>query len=209
MMTDNKNDKKRKKLTVSLGSDHDAWIALSKKYGVKPSTLAALVLKDLIEKDEKDADVKTQNITELVPVTGKVVLHQHLRLREDEVRLLDQYAMIMGLTRHQALVGLVRALVVDEPQFTIGEMEALNASNYDLRKLGVNVNQIAHHVNMLSKEKVSELNSKQLSELLKNLNEKSDYINSFIKTHTLKIWKLIKSSRDRTSLNSIRLRHGK
>ena len=118
-MTDNKNDKKRKKLTVSLGSDHDAWIALSKKYGVKPSTLAALVLKDLIEKDEKDADVKTQNITELVPVTGKVVLHQHLRLREDEVRLLDQYAMIMGLTRHQALVGLVRALVVDEPQFTI------------------------------------------------------------------------------------------
>ena len=132
-----------------------------------------------------------------------------LRLREDEVRLLDQYAMIMGLTRHQALVGLVRALVVDEPQFTIGEMEALNASNYDLRKLGVNVNQIAHHVNMLSKEKVSELNSKQLSELLKNLNEKSDYINSFIKTHTQKIWKLIKSSRDRTSLNSIRLRHGK
>lgn len=110
--------------------------------------------------------MKTQNITELVPVTGKVVLHQHLRLREDEVRLLDQYAMIMGLTRHQALVGLVRALVVDEPQFTIGEMEALNASNYDLQ-LGVNVNQIAHHVNMLSKEKVSELNSKQLSELLK------------------------------------------
>ena len=58
MMTDNKNDKKRKKLTVSLGSDHDAWIALSKKYGVKPSTLAALVLKDLIEKDGKDTDVK-------------------------------------------------------------------------------------------------------------------------------------------------------
>lgn len=209
-MTD-KNDKKqkRKKLTVSLGREHDDWIDLSQKYGVKPSTLAALVLKDLIKKDTKDTDVKTNSITELVPVTGKVVLHQHLRLREDEVKLLDQYAMIMNVTRHEALVGLVRALVVDEPQFTSGEIEALNTSNYDLRKLGVNVNQIAHHVNMLSEDTINKLDSKQLADLLNNLIEKTDYISCFIKAHSQKVWKLIRSSRDRTSLKSIRLKHGK
>lgn len=53
----------------------------------------------------------------------------------------------MGQTRHQALVGLVRAITVNEPQFTIGEIEQLDRSNYELHKIGVNLNQIAHRTN--------------------------------------------------------------
>lgn len=62
---------------------------------------------------------------------------------------------------------------------------------------------------MLSEDTINKLDSKQLADLLNNLIEKTDYISCFIKAHSQKVWKLIRSSRDRTSLKSIRLKHGK
>ena len=37
----------RKQLTVNLGEQHEAWLAYAKSCGIKPNTLAALILKEL------------------------------------------------------------------------------------------------------------------------------------------------------------------
>lgn len=143
-------EKKRRQLTVNLGEFHDAFLELAAKYAVKPATLAAAILKQSVSDEIQNGDKK---IALLITPNNSKAVHQHLRLREDELKVLDEYSSIMGQTRHQALVGLVRAITVNEPQFTIGEIESLEKSNYELHKIGVNLNQIAHKTNMLDLEK--------------------------------------------------------
>lgn len=105
-------EKKRRQLTVNLGEFHDAFLELAAKYAVKPATLAAAILKQSVSDEIQNGDKK---IALLITPNNSKAVHQHLRLREDELKVLDEYSSIMGQTRHQALVGLVRAITVNEP----------------------------------------------------------------------------------------------
>lgn len=80
----------------------------------------------------------------------------------------------MGQTRHQALVGLVRAITVNEPQFTIGEIEQLDRSNYELHKIGVNLNQIAHRTNTVDFKNFGPQQASIIMELINSLIDRTD-----------------------------------
>ena len=112
----------------------------------------------------------------------------------------------MGQTRHQAIVGLVRAITVNEPQFTIGEIESLEKSNYELHKIGVNLNQIAHKTNMLDLEKFKNTQAEIIMQLINSLIDRTDGCHNMIVKHIDAVWKLINSARFRTKLKQ-KLRH--
>ena len=195
--------KKRKQLTVNLGEHHDAFIKLAESYKVKPATLASMIIKQTVSEEIQSGNKK---LAELIFPTKSKKVHQHLRLREDELKVLDEYASIMGQTLHQALIGLVRAMTVNEPQFTIGELESLENSNYELHKIGVNLNQIAHKINSMELDEFKKNQSSVVISLINILIDSADECKKNIDKHIDAVWKLINSSRYRTELKH-KLRH--
>lgn len=77
------------------------------------------------------------------PRSGKLTL----RLGEAELRLLEAEAAAAGLSRTQWSVALIRRRLHDRPQFSRPEALALIEVRRELRRIGVNVNQIARALN--------------------------------------------------------------
>ncbi|MFC7380497.1 plasmid mobilization relaxosome protein MobC [Brevundimonas sp. GCM10030266] len=70
-----------------------------------------------------------------------------LRLDEADLRLLEVEAAATGLSRTQWSVALIRRRLHDRPQFSRPEALALIEVRRELRRIGVNVNQIARALN--------------------------------------------------------------
>jgi hypothetical protein len=68
------------------------------------------------------------------------------RLTASERQALVERAEKGGMTPQQWLVGLVRANLVERPQFGMYELNILGESNYQLLAIGRNLNQIAKHL---------------------------------------------------------------
>ena len=85
------------------------------------------------EEINKSKEKLNSELVTLLPKQDSKVYDQRLRLREDEIQVLYQYAQIMELSRHKAFVGVVRS---------IGEIQELSQSNFELNKIGVNLNQL-------------------------------------------------------------------
>lgn len=77
------------------------------------------------------------------PRSGKLTL----RLGEADLRLLEVEATAMGLSRTQWSVALIRCRLHDRPQFNRPEALALIEVRRELRRIGVNINQIARALN--------------------------------------------------------------
>ncbi|QTN20854.1 plasmid mobilization relaxosome protein MobC [Brevundimonas sp. AJA228-03] len=77
------------------------------------------------------------------PHSGKLTL----RLGEADLRLLEAEAAARGLSRTQWSVALIRRRIHDRPQFSRPETLALIEVRRELRRIGVNVNQIARALN--------------------------------------------------------------
>ena len=70
-----------------------------------------------------------------------------LRLGEADLRLLELEAAERGLSRTQWSVALIRRRLHDRPQFSRPEALALIEVRRELRRIGVNINQIARALN--------------------------------------------------------------
>ena len=77
------------------------------------------------------------------PRSGKLTL----RLGEADLRFLEVEAAAMGLSRTQWSAALIRRRLHDRPQFSRPESLALIEVRRELRRIGVNVNQIARALN--------------------------------------------------------------
>lgn len=191
---------KRCRLSVSLGAQYEAFVSMCKKQDCKPSALASYILKSMAQEEVRISD--DPQIKNLVTTAKSNSKHQHILLREDELAKLDRYAFIMGMTRHQAIIGIIRSVIADEPQFTTGEIEQLAKSNYELHKLGVNLNQIAHRTNTVDFSNFTDKNKEELKTLFNGLIERTDKFTKIVQDHTDKVWKLINASRIRTKLET-------
>ena len=189
---------KRQRIAISLGPQHDAFVAICKDCGCKPSAMASAIIKDCM--GQVFAGQGLNDYKKMCHAHSKSSKHQHILLNDDELESLDNYALIMGQTRHQAIVGIIRSVIANIPQFTIGEIEQLEKSNYELNKIGVNLNHIAHQTNKLSSGYFNDSNVQLLKDLNKKQFERNTYCLKVIKEHTKKVWELIQASRYRTSL---------
>ena len=70
-----------------------------------------------------------------------------LLLKESENAALTRIATSQGVSRQQFVIGLIRMAAASEVQFTKDETQALYAATWELRKIGVNINQIARRLN--------------------------------------------------------------
>ncbi|GAD58507.1 plasmid mobilization relaxosome protein MobC [Brevundimonas sp. BAL450] len=81
------------------------------------------------------------------PPTGGKSSKLTLRLGELDVALLETEAASAGLSRTQWSVALIRGRLHNRPQFTRPEALAFIEVQRELRRIGVNVNQIARALN--------------------------------------------------------------
>lgn len=77
------------------------------------------------------------------PPTGKLTL----RLATSDLRLVELEGARTGLLRTQWTVALIRSRLHGRPQFTPLEAMALIECRRELRRIGVNINQIARAMN--------------------------------------------------------------
>lgn len=93
-----------------------------------------------------------------------------LRLTAADTRRLDAAAAEMGLTRNAWAAALVRRRLSGQPTFRPAEATSLLAIQSELRRVGVNVNQIARALNTAVLEgRVLELELSSLADLRREI----------------------------------------
>ncbi len=100
--------------------------------------------------------------------------------------------------RNQTLIAIIRSFVANEPQYTHEEIVVLRDSNSELRKIGVNLNQIAHRTNSINFDRVSD--GETVKELLKRTIKRTDELSHTIDEHVAKVWAIINAGRYRKDL---------
>lgn len=71
-----------------------------------------------------------------------------IRLNTDDQRVLEELAAQEGMTLNGYVAMLLHGYVTKEPQLTTNEVQAIRESNYQLYKIGNNLNQVAKALNM-------------------------------------------------------------
>lgn len=120
-----------------------------------------------------------------------------LLLKESENAALMRIAVAQGVSRQQLVIGLIRMVAASEPQFTKDETQALYAATWELRKIGVNINQIAKRLN--EEAKAGRLRGTEAAQFLKL----STALTNRMEHVVGKVGDLIKASRARCKLVEI------
>ena len=110
------------------------------------------------------------------------------------IRMADQ----LYKNRNQTLIAIIRSFVANEPQYTQEEIVVLRDSNSELRKIGVNLNQIAHRTNSIDFDRVSD--GETVKELLKRMIKRTEDLSNTIDEHVAKVWAIINAGRYRKDL---------
>ncbi|WP_295363480.1 plasmid mobilization relaxosome protein MobC [uncultured Succinivibrio sp.] len=190
-----KTKKKRKQLSLNLGSYHDEWIKLSRQFQVRPATFAAALIRNAIEAhklqqwDASDLKALADYLSSKEKKGFKVIL------KRDELAALDRFAGHMGISKTQAIRTLIRYFTANEPQYTLDETDALEKSNGELRMIGVNLNQIAHKVNSMDVKRFNDYDAQTIKELLNRLINKTENLRGSLLDHTKKVYALINRGR--------------
>lgn len=100
------------------------------------------LLRRLIEASAADGDPRS-GPAPAEPLTGKLTL----RLGAADLAAVEAEATRAGLSRTQWVVALVRRRLHGQPQLSPSEAAAFIEIQRDLRRIGVNLNQIARTVN--------------------------------------------------------------
>lgn len=189
---------KRKQLTLNLGNYHDQWLTISNELGVKPATLAAAVIKAALDEHlQQQGNIEKKSLESFLPPKG-AKKDVRLYLNVDELAAVDRMADQLHKSRNQTLIAIIRSFVANEPQYTQDEIVVLRDSNSELRKMGVNLNQIAHRTNSIDFDRVSD--GETVKELLKRMIKCTEDLSNTIDDHVAKVWAIINAGRYRKDL---------
>lgn len=156
--------------------DYDSLkkIALKKTGSASPTSLARhLVMQTLLEKNKEPIDLNSDGRTNRLEI----------RLPEDAINALSNEASLQTMTLNQYIRLLLITHLSKDSVLTANEVKALRESNYQIYKLGVNINQVAKALNMGNATSLS------LKEL-QNLNDAID-------KHVAKVGQLLQATRKR------------
>lgn len=189
---------KRKQLTLNLGNYHDQWLTISNELGVKPATLAVAVIKAALDEHlQQQGNIEKKSLESFLPPKG-AKKDVRLYLNVDELAAVDRMADQLHKSRNQTLIAIIRSFVANEPQYTQDEIVVLRDSNSELRKMGVNLNQIAHRTNSIDFDRVSD--GETVKELLKRMIKRTEDLSNTIDDHVAKVWAIINAGRYRKDL---------
>lgn len=198
--SDSKNKSPRKRIYVDLGDYHNEWIQISERFGVKPSSFASALIKNTIDEIKQQNEIisfKLDNLAE--HIQEKRTTELKLRLNQEETAALELFAAHIGRSKTQAVISILRSYLANQPSYTLDEEDALENSNEELRMIGVNLNQVAHRVNMMDLDSFAKQDVEDVKKLIKRLTKKTETISKEIKEHTKKVFDLLNAGRHRAS----------
>lgn len=108
-------------------------------------SIAALAKKILF--DKKLIKQKNQINDDVAPDLEKSSRRLEIRLTEQTKLELEELAKAEGMTLNRYIVMLLHSYTTKEPVLSTNEVDAIRKSNYQLYKIGHNLNQIAKSMN--------------------------------------------------------------
>lgn len=139
---------KGKRIHVAFGDD-DAYLRQkAKELGVSPSAYLRRLIRGRRLAEEKGAPSFQTDLAEKVsgPTTSII-----FRFQETEKAALIAFAKQKRLSRQQAAILLIRSGLTGEPFISGKDAADLSRVAYEINKVGVNINQLAHVYNELWK----------------------------------------------------------
>lgn len=118
-----------------------------------------------------------------------------LMLKPSELAAVDQSCQRIGKTRQSFMISALRFYLANEVQFSPKELDTLVESTHELRKIGVNLNQIAHSIN--ADRKGGKFTGRQYNEILEL---KKDLVPQ-ITTNIKNVRNVLETSKDRRRLS--------
>lgn len=116
-----------------------------KELGSRSRTKAIIAL---IDKEMGKEPKKIDYIAPLATVTNGKKKRLQISLREAEYNLLDEFTKNNDTSIQFYVVSLILKDLYNKDRLLGNEIEGLRKSNYELYKIGVNINQIAKALNM-------------------------------------------------------------
>lgn len=182
-----------------MGSRVTSFIAANEKEvldrialqrGISRSALMKKIIQNYLNSPTPSSDFIVSDDRE--DAVSKVKIQ--LSLKPSELEALKVVAKKKGKTRQKFIIELLRAYLANEAQFSQKEVDALIDSNHELRKIGINLNQIARSIN--SDKKANQFTGKQYAEVLTLKND----LTLSIKNNLENVTRLLDGSRARNKL---------
>ena len=181
------------------GTRITTWVSLyqrqqledfAKQRGLSVSALVKSILENycLVPEVQGTFSVSNEREEKEKKVAVKVML------KPSEFEAINQCCQKMGKTRQEFLISILRLYLANELLFDKKELDALIESNHELRKIGVNLNQITRSIN--SDRKSGKIPSQHYEEVL----AMKDSLTKEIDTNVRNVRQLLEGSSVRCQL---------
>ncbi|MDB0516273.1 MobC family plasmid mobilization relaxosome protein [Ralstonia solanacearum] len=136
-------EKKRDtRITVDLLEHKQAWLDYCESHGTTPSAAFRQIVQSLLR-----AQPEAPSLTIVDHEPEKATVRKKISLTPSEVEQIEAVASAEGFSSSRWIVALIRARLTGTPQPGQQELEALARSNWQLLRIGRNLNQIAKALN--------------------------------------------------------------
>ncbi len=138
----------RTTVLIDLRGEKQAWVAWCARQGLSQAAALRRIVSRLTESDAK---ARPAPLRHSVGPGERGAKRVSLRLTASELQAAHERAAGEGLTPSRWVVGLVRAILTQEPQLSSAELAELRRSNSALQAVGRNLNQVAKGLNISPK----------------------------------------------------------
>lgn len=143
-----KQNRVSKRIHIVFGAEEDFLRKKARMAGMTPSSYVKKMVRDLrIEEEPLASNFQTETESYETGKTTSIIF----RFTPSEKKALEDFAQQNGLSRQRAAVLLIRSGLTAEPFLTDGDLREIAKMIYEINKVGVNINQIAHVYNELWK----------------------------------------------------------
>lgn len=132
--------------TWLAAEEHEAWSKRAAEARLSVSSLTRQAIRSFLKKPGGPA-AGTPSAHQDEPKTSEL----KVRLTRAELSALSEMAEKLGVRRSTVLRSILQAGLSELPLTSPAELDRLAAATWELRKVGVNLNQIAHRLNESAK----------------------------------------------------------
>ena len=184
---------KNKILPVRLSEeDANRWYKLAKAQGITSSVLSRRLIQTFLSDQAQAEDSRGLDPIEPTQSTSRKILK--IRLTENEYFNFSKVSKQLCMSNQECLVRVVRAFLMNGYVVSENESEAVKLYVQELRKIGVNLNQIAKRINEAAAVEVS-------SDLIRTALSEIEEVKGKIRTQENQIENFLKRTRGRSKID--------
>ncbi len=184
---------KNKILHVRLSEeDANRWYKLAKAQGITSSVLSRRLIQTFLSDHAQAEDSRGLDPIEPTQSTSRKILK--IRLTENEYFNFSKVSKQLCMSNQECLVRVVRAFLMNGYVVSENESEAVKLYVQEIRKIGVNLNQIAKRINEAAAVEVS-------SDLIRTALSEIEEVKGKIRTQENQIENFLKRTRGRSKID--------